>query len=35
METFIQQVVSGLATGSIYASVALALVMICRSQDSS
>ena len=28
MEAFIQQVVSGLATGSIYASLALALVMI-------
>ena len=28
MDTFLQQVLSGLATGGIYASVALALVMI-------
>ena len=28
METFLHQVIAGLATGGIYASVALALVMI-------
>ena len=33
MEIFIQQVVSGLATGGIYASVALALVMIYQATD--
>jgi branched-chain amino acid transport system permease protein len=33
METFIQQVVSGLATGGIYGSVALALVMIYQATD--
>ncbi|RMF93487.1 MAG: branched-chain amino acid ABC transporter permease [Nitrospinota bacterium] len=33
METFIQQVVSGLATGGIYASLALALVMIYQATD--
>jgi branched-chain amino acid transport system permease protein len=33
METFIQQVVSGLANGSIYASLALALVMIYQATD--
>ena len=33
MEVFIQQVVSGLATGGIYASLALALVMIYQATD--
>jgi branched-chain amino acid transport system permease protein len=33
MHEFLQQVFSGLATGSIYASIALALVMIYRSTD--
>jgi branched-chain amino acid transport system permease protein len=33
MEVFIQQVVSGLATGSIYAALALALVMIYQATD--
>ena len=33
MEIFLQQVVSGLATGGIYASLALALVMIYRATD--
>ena len=33
MDIFIQQVVSGLATGSIYASLALALVMIYQATD--
>src|SRR5216117_347435 len=33
MEIFVQQVVSGLATGGIYASVALALVMIYQATD--
>lgn len=33
METFFQQVVSGCATGGIYASLALALVMIYRATD--
>jgi branched-chain amino acid transport system permease protein len=33
VEIFIQQVVSGLATGGIYASVALALVMIYQATD--
>ncbi len=33
METFTQQVVSGLATGSIYGSIALALVMIYQATD--
>ncbi|MFQ5804324.1 MAG: branched-chain amino acid ABC transporter permease [Candidatus Methylomirabilales bacterium] len=33
MEIFFQQVVSGLATGGIYASLALALVMIYRATD--
>ena len=33
METFIQQIISGLANGSIYASVALALVMIYQATD--
>lgn len=33
METFFQQVVSGLAAGGIYASLALALVMIYRATD--
>jgi branched-chain amino acid transport system permease protein len=33
METFLQQVISGLATGGIYASLALALVMIYRATD--
>ncbi len=33
METFLQQVVSGLATGGIYASLALALVMIYQATD--
>ena len=33
MEIFVQQVVSGLATGGIYASLALALVMIYRATD--
>jgi branched-chain amino acid transport system permease protein len=33
METFVQQVVSGLATGGIYASLALALVMIYQATD--
>ncbi len=33
MEVFIQQVVSGLATGSIYAALALALVMIYEATD--
>ena len=33
MDTFIQQVVSGLATGSIYAALALALVMIYEATD--
>ena len=33
MDTFIQQVVSGLATGGIYASLALALVMIYQATD--
>ncbi len=33
MDIFIQQVVSGLATGGIYASLALALVMIYRATD--
>ena len=33
MEIFIQQVVSGLATGSIYAALALALVMIYEATD--
>ena len=33
MEIFIQQVVSGLATGGIYASLALALVMIYQATD--
>lgn len=33
METFLQQLISGLATGGIYASVALALVMIYHATD--
>jgi len=33
VETFLQQVVSGLATGGIYASLALALVMIYQATD--
>src|SRR2546425_12297875 len=33
MDIFIQQVVSGLATGGIYGSVALALVMIYEATD--
>jgi branched-chain amino acid transport system permease protein len=33
METFIQQIVSGLATGGIYGSLALALVMIYQATD--
>jgi branched-chain amino acid transport system permease protein len=33
MEVFVQQVVSGLATGGIYASLALALVMIYQATD--
>ena len=33
METFFQQVISGLATGGIYGSVALALVMIYQATD--
>ena len=33
METFLQQIVSGLATGGIYASLALALVMIYQATD--
>jgi branched-chain amino acid transport system permease protein len=33
MDTFLQQIVSGLATGGIYASLALALVMIYRATD--
>src|SRR5438552_5493411 len=33
MEIFFQQVVSGLATGGIYGSVALALVMIYQATD--
>ena len=33
MDVFIQQVVSGLATGSIYAALALALVMIYEATD--
>ncbi len=33
METFLQQVISGLANGSIYASLALALVMIYQATD--
>ncbi len=33
METFLQQVVSGLATGAIYGSIALALVMIYEATD--
>lgn len=33
MEVFVQQVVSGLATGSIYAALALALVMIYEATD--
>ena len=33
MDIFIQQVVSGLATGSIYAALALALVMIYEATD--
>src|SRR5690242_17948679 len=33
LETFIQQVVSGIATGGIYASLALALVMIYQATD--
>ena len=33
MEVFIQQVISGLATGSIYAALALALVMIYEATD--
>ena len=33
MDTFIQQIVSGLATGGIYASLALALVMIYQATD--
>ena len=33
METFLQQVVSGLATGGIYGSLALALVMIYQATD--
>lgn len=33
MDTFFQQIVSGLATGGIYASLALALVMIYRATD--
>ena len=33
METFVQQVVAGLATGSIYAALALALVMIYEATD--
>src|SRR5258705_11130285 len=33
LDIFIQQVVSGLATGGIYASVALALVMIYQATD--
>lgn len=33
MELFVQQVVSGLATGAIYASLAVALVLIYRSTD--
>jgi branched-chain amino acid transport system permease protein len=33
METFVQQVVSGLATGGIYGSLALALVMIYQATD--
>jgi branched-chain amino acid transport system permease protein len=31
METFIHQVVAGIATGGVYASLALALVMIYQS----
>ena len=33
MDIFIQQIVSGLATGGIYASLALALVMIYQATD--
>ena len=33
MDIFVQQVVSGLATGGIYASLALALVMIYQATD--
>ena len=33
MDIFLQQVVSGLATGGIYASLALALVMIYQATD--
>ena len=33
MEVFLQQIVSGLATGGIYASLALALVMIYQATD--
>jgi branched-chain amino acid transport system permease protein len=33
METFFQQVISGLATGGIYGSLALALVMIYQATD--
>jgi branched-chain amino acid transport system permease protein len=33
METFVQQIVSGLATGGIYGSLALALVMIYQATD--
>ncbi|HEX6212707.1 MAG TPA: branched-chain amino acid ABC transporter permease, partial [Methylomirabilota bacterium] len=33
MDTLIQQIVSGLATGSIYGSLALALVMIYQATD--
>ncbi|HEY7435451.1 MAG TPA: branched-chain amino acid ABC transporter permease, partial [Methylomirabilota bacterium] len=33
MDIFIQQVISGLATGGIYASLALALVMIYQATD--
>jgi branched-chain amino acid transport system permease protein len=33
MDTFLQQIVSGLATGGIYASLALALVMIYQATD--
>ena len=33
IETLLQQIVSGLATGGIYASLALALVMIYQATD--
>jgi branched-chain amino acid transport system permease protein len=33
METFMHQVLSGLATGGIYASIALALVMIYQATN--